>query len=73
MASIDALFSLVYDANTCAFIINYLERHGEKVLIIVDGWDAMPSAPEQQKKCGLYNILFGGLLFMRIVLNTWPA
>ena len=59
VASIDALFSLVYDANTCAFIVDYLERHGEKVLIIVDGWDAMPSAPEQQKKCCLYNILFG--------------
>jgi GTPase SAR1 family protein len=59
VTSIDALFSVVYDDNTCAFIINYLERHGEKVLIIMDGWDAMPSAPEQQKQCSLYDILFG--------------
>ena len=57
--SVDALFGLVYDANTCTFIINFLEEHGEKVLIIVDGWDAVPSAPKQQNQCILYSILFG--------------
>ena len=59
VTSINTMFSLIYDANTCAFINNYLESQGEKVLIIADGWDAMPSAPERQKQCVLYNILFG--------------
>ena len=57
--SLDALFRQLYDDDTCTFIINNLKKHGENVLIIVDGWDAMPSAPERQQQCFLYNVLFG--------------